>query len=104
MDAEIIWERVPLLERAWDLAAAGTVPGGTRNNLEHVLPHLVFSAEMPEIARLLLADAQTSGGLLLAVPEDEASSLLEKMQKICSFPVAVIGSVTGSGEGKIRLI
>ena len=103
MDVEIIWERVPLLERAWDLAAAGTVPGGTRNNLDYALPNLVFSAEMPEIARLLLADAQTSGGLLLAVPEEEASSLLEKMQKVCSFPVAVIGSVTGSGEGKIRL-
>lgn len=104
MDVEIFWERVPMLERAWDLAAAGMVPGGTRNNLDYVLPHLVFSAGMPEIARLLLADAQTSGGLLLAVPQDEASLMTEKMQKVCSFPVAAIGSVTGSGEEKIRLI
>jgi len=103
MDVDIYWQQVPLLSGAWELAAAGMVPGGSRNNLVHVLPHLIFSVDMPEIARLLLADAQTSGGLLLAVPESEASSLLEKMQKVCSSPVAVIGSVTGSGEGKLRL-
>lgn len=56
---------VPVLARARAAAAEGYVPGGTRRNLDWVAPHL--SAEgVDELELLLLADAQTSGGLLLA--------------------------------------
>lgn len=55
---------VPVLARARSAAAAGYVPGGTRRNLEWVAPHL--EADVDELDLLLLADAQTSGGLLVA--------------------------------------
>src|SRR5262245_20210712 len=63
---------VPLLEGVLDLAAAGRVPGGTRRNLAYAAPVTEFSASVPEALRLLLADAQTSGGLLLCVPAPRA--------------------------------
>jgi selenide, water dikinase len=55
---------VPYLEGVRDSAAAGYVPGGTRRNLASVRPHL--QSELPEPELVLLADAQTSGGLLVA--------------------------------------
>jgi selenide, water dikinase len=56
---------VPYLDGAREAAAAGYVSGGTRRNLAWVAPHADFGAT-PELDRLLLADAQTSGGLLIA--------------------------------------
>lgn len=55
---------VPYLASARSLLEDGYVPGGTRRNLEWVAPHL--STGVPETEMLLLADAQTSGGLLVA--------------------------------------
>ncbi|MHB1929759.1 MAG: selenide, water dikinase SelD [Acidimicrobiales bacterium] len=57
---------VPLLDGARASAEAGYIPGGTRRNLEWVLPHTRFAGRLGEVDRLLLADAQTSGGLLVA--------------------------------------
>ena len=56
---------VPYLDGAREYAAAGCISGGTRRNLDWVRPHL-DAAAYDEIELLLLADAQTSGGLLLA--------------------------------------
>ncbi len=56
---------VPLLAGARELAAAGHVPGGSRRNLDWVRPHLAADG-VDDTTLLLLADAQTSGGLLVA--------------------------------------
>jgi selenide,water dikinase len=55
---------VPYLDGAREAAAAGYIPGGTRRNLDWVRPHL--TSDIGELELLLLADAQTSGGLLVA--------------------------------------
>ena len=68
LDAEIEAGAVPVLEPARELAAADVVPGGTLDNLEHVSPFVDWSPGLSRVDRLLLADAQTSGGLLIAVP------------------------------------
>ncbi|MGH3684448.1 MAG: selenide, water dikinase SelD [Pseudonocardiaceae bacterium] len=57
---------VPYLDGARQALAAGHVSGGTRRNLDWVRPHLAVSASLGEGELLLLADAQTSGGLLVA--------------------------------------
>ncbi|MDQ4114689.1 MAG: selenide, water dikinase SelD [Actinomycetota bacterium] len=57
---------VPYIDGARASADAGYVSGGTRRNLDWVAPHVEFAAGIAEIDRLLLADAQTSGGLLVA--------------------------------------
>ncbi len=56
---------VPLIEGTWAAARAGHMPGGSRRNLEWVLPH-TDTGRVGEEDLLLLADAQTSGGLLVA--------------------------------------
>jgi selenide, water dikinase len=57
---------VPYLDGAREAAAAGYISGGTRRNLDWVAPHTRFAGSLSETERLLLADAQTSGGLLIA--------------------------------------
>ena len=56
---------VPLLDGARQAVADGYVSGGTRRNLDWVAPHTTWNS-VDEVNRLLLADAQTSGGLLVA--------------------------------------
>jgi selenide,water dikinase len=69
---------VPLLPGAAELAAAGAVPGGTRRNLTSVARFTDFGSAT-EITQILLADAQTSGGLLIAVDAPLAGALLQAL-------------------------
>ncbi|NMO02095.1 selenide, water dikinase SelD [Gordonia sp. TBRC 11910] len=57
---------VPLIDGALDALRAGYVSGGTRRNLDWVAPHIDSASDVSEDDLLLLADAQTSGGLLVA--------------------------------------
>ena len=63
---------VPLLPGALELTAAGFVSGGTRNNMAYLEPRVSVDAGVPGDVAVLLQDAQTSGGLLLATPSPDA--------------------------------
>ena len=63
--ARIDARSVPYVEEARSALAAGHVPGGSRRNLDWVRPHLAVAAGIAEDELILLADAQTSGGLLV---------------------------------------
>jgi selenide,water dikinase len=73
------WQ-VPVMEGVPELAEAGCVPGGTKTNLEHVARHVVFKGNLPEHVRCVLADAQTNGGLLAALPEKQARPALKALE------------------------
>ena len=74
LSAEVEFDRVPILDGAGDLAAAGHVPGGSKRNQKAVAPDTDFGHIDP-ISRILVTDAQTSGGLLLAVTPDRVDDL-----------------------------
>jgi len=78
--ARIDSTRVPFFEGIRALAERGLVPGGTKKNLAYVAKSTRFGADVDDVTRLLLADAQTSGGLLLAVPKDRADALVDALQ------------------------
>ncbi|MFH1120979.1 MAG: selenide, water dikinase SelD [Bacteroidota bacterium] len=100
--AEISFDRIPFLDGAQQLAAAGAVPGGTIANAD-------FAREFTDFGDLsltdiyLICDAQTSGGLLISLPATEAELLIEGLtgEGLTGF---IIGSVTGKGKGKIKLV
>ncbi|MNS08957.1 Selenide, water dikinase [compost metagenome] len=79
--AEIAYEAVPTLPRALELVRADEVSGGTRRNLLHAGPHVRFDASLDEAQHLVLADAQTSGGLLMAVAPDQADAMRTELQE-----------------------
>jgi selenide,water dikinase len=66
---------VPVIDGARALVAAGTIAGGTARNLEWLQEKVQWDPAVDETTRVVLADAQTSGGLLIAVPETRAAAL-----------------------------
>ncbi len=103
VDVTLTASDVPTLPAAWHLVAAGSVPGGTLNNLALVEAHVNFAEEVSREAKLILADAQTSGGLLISLPEARAGLLLAALQARGVTDAACIGHVTNAGVGVINV-
>jgi selenide,water dikinase len=99
--AEIVAAAVPVLAGTREMLALGAIPGGTKRNLESVAAVVRFTAGVPEAAPTLLADAQTSGGLLLAVAEERVDRLVEALTREGSPATAVIGRVTAGRAGSV---
>ena len=93
-------EMVPVLDAAWEYAAAGAIPGGTKNNLEYVKDFVQWNEEIPELMKYILADAQTSGGLLISLPASPAIELVTRLHEAGSPDAAMIGRIL-PGEPKI---
>jgi selenide,water dikinase len=91
---------VPLLPDAQMLADAGEVPGGTRRNERFLSTRVSWPAQLPAAHQVLLCDAQTSGGLLIAVPETAVAALLAALsaRRVAG---AVVGELTTGDAGSI---
>jgi selenide,water dikinase len=99
MSAEVYAGRVPLLPGALELVAQGYVSGGTRANIEFLAGSVDVAQGVSEEVSVLLHDAQTSGGLLLAAPPPGADLL----QRLADHGVtaAVVGRVVDGPAGRI---
>lgn len=91
LDAELRAGSVPLIDGVLELAAAGSVPGGSKRNLAYAAPITDFAADLSETVRLLLADAQTSGGMLLCVPAECAAATVARLIDRGCERTAIIG-------------
>jgi len=100
--AEVAFEALPVLPHALSLAARGVVSGGTRRNLD-AATDVDWAADVTEPERLLCVDAQTSGGLLLAVPQENEAALLDALQEAGTPAAAVIGRLVAGPAGHIRV-
>jgi len=102
--ARIFASQVPVLECAWALAREGILPGGSRRNLAYVTPHTQFDPRLDEATRLILADAQTSGGLLIAISPQGEQALLSELTRGATPARAVIGEVVAGDPGHIEVV
>ena len=95
ISAEIDAALLPLMSpEVLDLISAGCVPGGSRKNLTYSEASTAFSDQVSESEKLIYADAQTSGGLLLSVPDENLSAVMDVLEE-CNAPCAtVIGKTT----------
>jgi selenide,water dikinase len=91
---------VPLIDGVFELAAAGMIAGGTQRNHAFVAPSVEFGS-LEATMQLLLADAQTSGGLLLAVEPERVDALVEALGARGTLAAAVVGELTESEPGRI---
>ncbi|UVI32822.1 selenide, water dikinase SelD [Paenibacillus spongiae] len=93
---------VPVLPRVRELAEAGLVPGGTKNNYAHLEGSVTFAEELDQIDQWILCDAVTSGGLLIAVDPAQADSLLGDLRG-AGVNAHLIGEVTNEQPGHITV-
>ncbi len=103
VDAEISASSVPLLASASRLAVAGIIPGGTRDNLAYAKSFVDFDSEIRENTRFLLADAQTSGGLLISVSPERKEALLRELENNEITSAKLIGYISQTGTGRIHV-
>jgi selenide,water dikinase len=100
--AEIESGSVPVLDGVRELAEDGLVPGGTRRNQDFFADFVAFADGIDDVARTILFDAQTSGGLLFAI-RDGATDLVEDLRSQ-GVEAVVIGRTTGGHPGHIKVL
>jgi selenide, water dikinase len=88
---------VPFMARVLELIAADVVPGGTRHNAETHAAFTDFAASVPAAVRIGLSDAQTSGGLLIAVAPDSVDQLLRDLHERGALAAIVGDAREGTG-------
>jgi selenide,water dikinase len=101
--AELDAAAVPLLPKAVEMAERGAIPGGTKRNQEALAAHVKIADGVPEPVRVLLFDAQTSGGLLIAVDPDRAGALLAALEREATPAAARIGRIVRGVAGTIAV-
>jgi len=103
VNAKIYASWVPIIENSRELAAAGIVPGGTLANQDYVKPYINWNDKVSDIDKLILCDAQTSGGLIIVLPQNQKELLINKLQDRGILVVSIIGEITERGNGIISV-
>jgi selenide,water dikinase len=96
-------DAIPLLSEARRLAAKGIAPDGSRVNVRNLRPRSEVGPGVSEDDFLLLADAQTSGGLLVALPESQGEEYARRCRERGAESAAVVGRVAARGKFSLEI-
>lgn len=99
--AEVNLSAVPVLAGTRDLLEQGVAPGGTHRNVSSVNDVVEWDPQLSDNDRMLLCDAQTSGGLLMSVPAEKADALVAALHEEGASCAEVVGRITAAGPGAI---
>ena len=102
--ARVELKEVPLIPEARELAEEGIAPGGTQRNLASLKDSVAWEGDIQEAMKVLLADAQTSGGLLISVAEEKVDRLMAALGEHKVVGARVIGEVVAVHAGVIHII
>ena len=101
--AELNFNQIPVMSEALEYADAGFIPEGGRTNAAYVNHQVHFADSVPEAWRLLLNDPQTSGGLIVAVPDANVDTLLTRLTGAGDV-AARIGRLIKGSPGHVQVV
>jgi cysteine desulfurase len=101
VSAIVNYKQVPIIPGISNLIRLGLVPGGTKRNREYYNTWVTWESNISEDYRLVLYDAQTSGGLLFSVPETTAISFLDDLKKHGINHAVIIGNIIPESPSRI---
>jgi len=101
VSASIDFDNIVFLNGVFEFAQKGIVPGGSKRNLEYISNKIKFHANIADFQKLMLADAQTSGGLLISCPDDRAEEFLKVLS--WDMPAFRIGNIIEKDEKLISV-
>jgi cysteine desulfurase len=104
IDIHLAARKVPIIPGVEDFVNLGMVPGGTKNNLDYVSDWVEWGSSISDSLKYILVDAQTSGGLLTAIPAKEATQIIKEMHHSGLAAARQIGEFQKSGTGIIKVI
>lgn len=100
-----IWsDYLPIIKESIEFAKMGIIPGGTYNNEAYLGGHIRFAGNIKQEIRDILYDPQTSGGLLISVPESKLESLMSALREKNKLDFNVIGRVKSKEEFAIEVV
>lgn len=102
--ARVFARRVPLLPDVALFAAAGNIPGGLKENRKYLMPHLRIAPDVDEVTINILNDPQTSGGLLIALPQQQADDLIAELRRVHQIDAAMIGEICEKSGCAIEVV
>lgn len=103
ISAVIEFDQLTFLPHVRQLVEQGIIPGGTRRNLDYIRPHLHSEDHLTEVEITMVADAQTSGGLLIALPPERAQKFLTELNQQSLVKGFEIGTIIPQKEAIIWL-
>lgn len=102
--AEIWMDSMPLFPNVQEYADEGMFSGANERNAEYSAPHTSFDDSISDNSKAILYDAQTSGGLLMTLPEQAAEKALGEMHSQGIEHASIIGRVVEDSEGEIKVL
>ena len=101
LTAEINYNSIPFLNDVQSLAKSGNISSGTKRNLDYATQFTSFNKTMHMEEKLILSDAQTSGGLLVALPEKEANEYAKRCTQETGLKAQKIGLLSTKEDNRI---
>lgn len=99
-----IWsDYLPLIRESLEFAKMGIIPAGTYNNEGYLDGHILFTEGIPQEIKDVMYDPQTSGGLLISVPEGHSERLMEELRKVNRVDFNLIGKIKEKGKYSIEV-
>lgn len=104
VEVDIYSQQLPVFQGVEELIMQGAIPGGTLGNIEHFSKNVNWAKDISRTMKIIIADAQTSGGLLMAIPGKEAENVLIELKKKGLESAGIIGKCIGSDKTGINII
>lgn len=101
VSARLNLSAIPAFDEAWQLARQCVYPGGAMRNLEAFGDRATWGEGVPDEARIVIADPQTSGGLLIAIAPHHVDELVRRLAAVGTLAQAVIGEIFDDPTGRI---
>jgi selenide,water dikinase len=104
LSATIWLDDVPVLRQAWDYVREGIAPGGTHANWRFLNDWTSYGDGVEKADQLVMCDAQTSGGLLMAVAPEKAERLVGALERRGVLRASVVGRMEAGEPGRMRVV
>jgi selenide,water dikinase len=104
VSARVWLDAVPVMDAARTYVAEGVAPGGTHANRRFLADWVTWGPGVTDEDQLLLCDAQTSGGLLMAVRAGRSDDLVAALEARGTACAAVIGTITDGPTGRMEVV
>jgi selenide,water dikinase len=100
-----VWlDSVPVIAAAWTYVRQGVASGGTHANWRFLRDSVAYAADVDKPEQLVLCDAQTSGGLLIAVAPDRAKQLIDALEAQRTPCATIVGELTAGPAGHVNVV
>ena len=103
VSCEVEFNQTPFLNGVSDLARQGIIPKGTERNHKFVSRFSDFSDQLSNAQQMMIADAQTSGGLLIALPPEQANDFIDQFNSKSNFDAKIIGKFISPNSNSLYI-